>query len=162
MNSYEVDAGAGYRISDDATLLDIDVIHDYLSHEGYWSIGRPRSAVVRSIEHSLNFGVYGPGGVQVGFARVVSDMAIFAYICDVFVLPEYRGHGLSKALMAAMIDHPDLRDVRRWFLFTRDAHGLYAQFGFHPLEAPDRAMDRLNTGPHAEYYRDNSEGAGTR
>lgn len=158
MDVYEVEAGSGYCISDDATLLDIDVIHDYLSHEGYWSLGRPRSAIIRSIEHSLNFGVYGPGGVQVGFARVVSDMAIFAYICDVFVLTEHRGHGLSKALMAAVLNHPDLRDVRRWLLFTRNAHGLYAQFGFKALEAPDRAMDRMNSGPQAEYIRIISDG----
>jgi N-acetylglutamate synthase-like GNAT family acetyltransferase len=155
--SYEYDAGAGYRVSDDASLLDIDTIHDYLSHEAYWAIGRTRSAVVRSIEHSLNFGVYGPGNVLVGFARVVTDMAVFAYICDVFVLPEYRGHGLSKALMAAMLDHPDLRDVQRWFLFTRDAHGLYAQFGFQALAAPERAMDRLNQAPHVSSILDARE-----
>lgn len=148
--SYEYDAGHGYRVSDDPSLLDIDMIHEYLSHEAYWAIGRPKSAVVRSIEHSLNFGVFGPGNIQVGFARVVSDMAIFAYICDVFVLPEYRGHGLSKALMAAMLNHPDLRDVRRWFLFTRDAHGLYTQFGFDHIAAPERAMDRVNPAPFVE------------
>lgn len=148
--TYEYDAGAGYRVSDDASLLDLDMIHDYLSHEAYWAMGRSRSAVERSIENSLNFGIFGPGDIQVGFARVVSDMAVFAYICDVFVLPEYRGHGLSKALMYAMLNHPDLRDVRRWFLFTRDAHGLYAQFGFDVLAEPERAMDRVNPIPFTE------------
>lgn len=158
MTTYEVYAGAGFSISDDATRLDIDLIHDYLSHEAYWALGRPRSAVVRSIEHSINFGVFDRNGGQVGFARVVSDYAIFAYVCDVFILPEFRGHGLSKRLMAAMLDHPDLREMRKWYLVTRDAHGLYRQFDFTPLATPERAMERVNTGPFVEYDEISSGG----
>ncbi len=148
---YEVDAGDGFTISDDATRLDIDLIHNYLSQEAYWAIGRPRAAVVRTIEHSVNFGVFDRDGHQVGYARVFSDFAIHAYICDVFILPQYRGRGLSKQLMAAMLAHPELKDVRKWLLKTQDAHGLYRQFGFAEPAIPEWSMERINDGPFAVY-----------
>jgi GNAT superfamily N-acetyltransferase len=132
----------GYTISTDPARLDVDVIHRYLSGEAYWSRGVPRPVVERAIAGSLCFGLYDAGGAQVGFARVVTDRATFAYLADVFVLKAHRRKGLSKRLMAAAIAHPDLQGLRRWLLATRDAHGLYAQFGFTPLANPERIMER--------------------
>jgi GNAT superfamily N-acetyltransferase len=126
------------EISTDPARLDIDLIHEFLQ-SSYWARGRRRSVVERSIRHSLCFGVYRVGR-QVAFARVVSDRAVFAYLMDVFVVPECRGHGISKALMRAVLDHPDLQNLRVFLLATRDAHGLYAQFGFRPLAEPERWM----------------------
>jgi GNAT superfamily N-acetyltransferase len=136
---YEVHQGQ-FRISTDKALLDVDAIHGFLK-SAYWSPGIERALVERSIEHALCFGVYA-GERQAGFARVITDRARFAYLADVFVLPEYRGQGLSKWLVATILDHPELRDVWRWLLATRDAHGLYAQFGFAPLADPVRWMLR--------------------
>ncbi len=130
----------GYRISTDQDLLDLDVIHNYLSNESYWSKGITKEKVQRSIENSMCFGVY-KDGKQVGLARVVTDKAIFAYLCDVFILDEYRGHGLSKWLLQTILAHPELQGLKRWTLATLDAHGLYKQFGFAPLGNPDRWMD---------------------
>src|SRR6186713_2301229 len=130
---------AGYDISTDRARLDLDTICQFLSTESYWAIDRPREAVERSIEHSLCFGVYF-GATQVGFARVVTDRAVFAYLCDVFVLREHRGHGLGKALVRAVVDHPDLRRLRWVLLATADAQGLYEQFGFEPLPHPERFL----------------------
>jgi GNAT superfamily N-acetyltransferase len=130
-----------YTISTDRAKLDLDVIHRFLSTESYWAVGRPREVVQRSIEHSLPFGIY-HGERQVGFARVVTDYATFAWIADVFVLTPERGKGLSKWLMEVMLAHPQLQGFRRWTLATRDAHGLYAQFGFAPLKRPERFMER--------------------
>jgi len=155
---YEVDAGNGFTISDDATRLDIDLIHAFLSREAHWAIGRPRATVVRSIEHSLNFGVFDHDGRQVGFGRVVSDFALYAYVTDVFILPDYRGRGLSKALMAAILAHPELKDARKWQLASRDARGLYEQFGFVSLAKPERVMERVNRGPFAVYDEDGNGG----
>ena len=126
------------EISTDPARLDVDLIHEFLQ-SSYWARGRRRSVVERSIRHSLCFGVY-RAGRQVAFARVVSDRAVFAYLMDVFVVPEFRGHGISKALMRAVLDHPDLQNLRVFLLATRDAHGLYAQFGFRPLAEPERWM----------------------
>lgn len=120
--------------------MDLDVIHGFLT-ESYWAKGISRPLVERSVENSLCFGVY-TQQKQIGFARVVSDFATYAYIGDVFILEEYRGGGLSKWLMQCIVDHPGLQGLRRWSLLTRDAHGLYAQFGFTPLEAPERWMER--------------------
>ena len=126
------------EISTDQARLDIDVIHGFL-RTSYWAEGRRRSVVERAIRNSLCFGVYA-GGRQVAFARVVSDRAVFAYMMDVFVIPEYRGRGISKALMRAVLDHPDLQNLRTFLLATHDAHGLYEQFGFRPLAQPERWM----------------------
>jgi N-acetylglutamate synthase-like GNAT family acetyltransferase len=130
-----------YEIHTDPDRLDLDVIHGFLDRS-YWSPGIPRHVVARAIKHSLCFGVY-QRGVQVGFARVVSDRATFAYLADVFVLEGHRGIGLSKRLMAAIVAHPDLQGLRRFLLGTRDAHGLYRQFGFAPLAHPSRLMEIL-------------------
>jgi GNAT superfamily N-acetyltransferase len=120
--------------------LSLDVVHAFLTN-CYWAEGIPREVVARSIEHSLCFGIYEASGTQVGFARVVSDFATVAYLGDVFVLESYRGRGLSKWLMQCVVQHPALQNLRRWILLTRDAHGLYSQFGFTPVKAPERYME---------------------
>jgi GNAT superfamily N-acetyltransferase len=129
-------------IDTDKSRLDVDVIHGFL-RQSYWAAGVPREVVERSIEHSLCFGVY-VDGLQAGFARIITDYATFAYLADVFVLEAFRGRGLSKRLMEAIVGHPRLQGLRRWSLATRDAHGLYAQFGFTPLGSPARYMERLD------------------
>jgi GNAT superfamily N-acetyltransferase len=129
-----------FVVSTDRTRLDINVIHGFLT-TCYWAKGIPRETVVRSLEHSLCFGVYDGSGAQVGFARVVSDFATVAYLGDVFVLETHRGHGLSKFMMECVMGHPALQGLRRWILLTRDAHGLYQQFGFTPLTSADRYME---------------------
>ena len=126
-------------ISTDPRRLHLDVIHEFLTN-CYWAKGIPREVVARSIEHSLCFGIY-DGKAQVGFTRVISDFATIAYLGDVFVLESHRGRGLGKWMMQCIVQHPALRGLRRWILLTRDAHGLYAQFGFEPLKAPDRYME---------------------
>jgi len=124
----------------------VDVIHKFLSEESYWANRRTREQTRRAIENSICFGLY-DGDAQIGFARVVSDFSTFAYLGDVFVLKEYRGRGLSKMLMEAVVSHPDLQGLRRWLLATKDAHGLYEQFDFAPLRFPERWMER--TAPDA-------------
>ncbi len=130
----------GFLVSTDPQLLDLDVIHGFLTN-CYWAKGIPREVVTRSIEHSLCFGIYDGSGSQVGFARVVSDCATVAYLGDVFVLESHRGRGLSKWMMECITQHPAFQGLRRWILLTRDAHGLYKQFGFTPLQSPDRYME---------------------
>jgi GNAT superfamily N-acetyltransferase len=129
----------GYDVSTDPERVDIDRVVEFLTVDSYWAKGRPRDVIERSFEHSLCFGVY-RGREQAGFARVVTDRAVFAYLCDLFVLPEHRGHGLGKALVQAVVDHPELQGLRWLLLATYDAHGLYEQFGFEPLENPERFM----------------------
>lgn len=129
-----------YEISTDSSRFDIDLIHRFLTNS-YWAEGIPREIVERSIENSLCFGIF-DRDQQVGFARVITDRATFAYLGDVFVIESHRGRGLSKQLMQAIMDHPELQDLRRWSLVTRDAHGLYKQFGFTPLANPQRYMER--------------------
>ena len=129
-----------YTISTDRSRLDINLIHDFISNS-YWGAGRAREVVQRSIENSLAFGIY-KGDEQVGFARIVTDYATFAWVADVFVVPEHRGHGLSKWLMEVIIAHPTLQGFRRWVLATKDAQGLYEQFGFIKLHRPERWMER--------------------
>jgi len=136
-----------FLISTDPARLDLDVIHEFLTN-CYWAKGIPRNVVARSIEHALCFGVYDGSGAQVGFARVVSDFATVAYLGDVFVLELHRGRGLGKWLMECIMQHPALQDLRRWILLTRDAHGLYSQFGFTPVKAPERYMELH----HADVY----------
>jgi GNAT superfamily N-acetyltransferase len=130
-----------FLISTDPSLLDVPLIHDFLSNRSYWAAGRPLEVVRRSIENSLCFGLYESPGRQVGFARVVTDRATFAWLCDVFVLEEYRGRGLSKWLMECVMGHHALQGLRRVVLATRDAHGLYEQYGFTPLADPSRFME---------------------
>ncbi len=128
------------EISTDRERLDVDVIHRWLSEESYWARGRSREVVERAIAHSLCFGVYLEER-QVGYARVVTDFATFAWLADVFILDEFRGRGYGKVLVQAVVDHPDLQGLGRILLATKDAHGLYAQFGFTPVP-PDRFMER--------------------
>jgi GNAT superfamily N-acetyltransferase len=134
-------------ISTDRSRLDVDVIHAFLTG-CYWAKGIPKDTVIRSIENSLCFGLY-CDGQQAGFARVVSDYATYAYIGDVFLLETYRGRGLAKWLMECIVSYPSLQGLRRWTLATRDAHPLYAQFGFTPLRAPDRWMERHDSNVYA-------------
>ena len=130
-----------FTIDTDRDRLQFDVIQRFLEDESYWANRRTPEQTRTAIAHSICFGLY-DGDAQIGFARVVSDQATFAYLGDVFVLPTYRGRGLSKWLMQAVIDHPDLQGLRRWVLATRDAHGLYEQYGFGILVHPDRWMER--------------------
>jgi len=130
----------GYLISTNPEKLDIPLIHQYLSEESYWAKNVPIEIVERSIANSFCFGMYNESG-QIGFARLVTDKATFAYLADVFILPEHRGKGLSKWLMKTIHAHPDVKGLRRWMLGTRDAHGLYAQFGWVPL--PEDVVPRF-------------------
>jgi GNAT superfamily N-acetyltransferase len=131
-----------YCISTDRERLEIDTVHRFLTTSAYWALGRSRETVQRAIENSLPFGIY-KGHQQVGFARVVTDYATFAYLADVFVLPEFRGRGLSVWLMEVIQCHPDLQGLRRWLLGTKDAHELYRKFSFTELKQPDRWMERF-------------------
>lgn len=139
--------GDGLEISTDRNCLDRELIHRFLS-TSYWAANIPRALVDKSIDHSMCFAAY-LGGKQVAFARVITDHATFAYLADVFVLPEHRGRNISKRMMAAILAHPDLQGLRRWVLATHDAHGLYAQFGFQPLADPSKIM----TIHHTDMYR---------
>jgi GNAT superfamily N-acetyltransferase len=136
----DTDVQGEFRISTDPSDFDIPAIHAYLT-SSYWAAGISATLVRRSIEHSLCFGVLA-GDAQIGFARVITDRATFAYIGDVYILPAYQGHGLGKWLMTAIVGHPELQGLRRWSLVTRDAHGLYEQFGFRSLIAPQGYMER--------------------
>ena len=128
------------EISDDKGRLDVPLIHRFLSEEAYWCLGIPLTTLQRAINHSLCFGAY-LDGQQVAFARVITDKATFGYLADVFVLPEHRGRGHSKALVAAILAHPELQGLRRLSLATSDAHGLYAGFGFVPPRSPGSLME---------------------
>lgn len=134
-------------VDTDPARLDLAVVHGFLA-ESYWAKGIPLETVRRSIRNSLCFGLYEAEN-QIGFARVVSDRATFAYLADVFVLESHRGRGLGKLLMGAVVAHPDLQGLRRWMLATRDAHGLYAQYGFTPLPVPERFMQRHDPDVYA-------------
>jgi GNAT superfamily N-acetyltransferase len=131
-----------FTISDEPERLQLEVIVEYLAR-AYWSNQRPRAVIEKSLKHSLCFGVY-ENQTQIGFARVVSDHATFAYLADVFILESHQGHGLGKWLVQTILEHPELQGLRRWILATRDAHGLYAQFGFTSLENPDRYMTKFD------------------
>ena len=135
-----------YEISTDPSRLQLEAIHAYLTRS-YWSPGIPIEVVARAIENSMCFGLYVvETGAQVGFARVVTDKASFAYLADVYVLEEHRGQGLSKRLVQAVLGHPELQGMRRFLLATKDAHGLYAQFGFKAPARPENFME-IRTPP---------------
>lgn len=131
----------GNWVSDDPSLLDMARIHRWLSLESYWAEGRSYDVVARSFAHSLPLGLYGPGGDQAGMCRWVTDSSTFGWLCDVFVDQNRRGSGLGGFLVATATAHPAVRGVRQ-VLGTRDAHDLYRRFGFGPLLAPDRWMER--------------------
>lgn len=141
----------GYVISDDATAIDLDAVHAFLT-QSYWSPGISREVVARAAANSLTFslrapegdgaGPGSPAGAQAGFARAVTDRATYAYLADVYVLDEHRGRGLGKWLVQTVMEHPDLQGLRRWALATADAHGLYARFGFAAPEQPEMHMFR--------------------
>jgi GNAT superfamily N-acetyltransferase len=131
-----------FTISTDPARLDVDAIADML-RRAYWAQGRTRDMIARYIQHSLTFGVY-DGERQIGLARVVSDYTTFAWLCDVFIHEDYRGHGIGIWLMETVHGHPDLQGLRRWLLATRDAHGLYEQFGWTLLDHPERWMHKFN------------------
>lgn len=147
-----------YTISDDPARLDLDVVHRYLSTESYWAEGLPRATLECSVAGSLCFGVYYKREEQVGFARVVTDRATFGWLADVFVLPAHRGRGLSKRLMEAILAHPDLQGLRRFMLATRDAHGLYRQYGFEPPAKPGSLMQRRQPAVYTQVMAGEKEG----
>jgi len=134
-----------FTISTDPARLDLDAICDFLK-QAYWANTRPRERTERAFKNSLVFGVYA-GDQQIGVARVVSDYSIFAYLCDVFIHEEYRAHGLGKWLIQTILEHPDLREMRRWVLVTNDAHELYEQFGFTSIDDPEHWMQMLKLFP---------------
>ena len=134
-----VELPEGYLISSDPALLNLDVIHSFIA-QSYWAKDIPKPLVERMIRNSLCWGVY-QSAEQVGFARVITDKATFAYLADVFILPEHRGNGLSKALVATILAHPDLQGLRRWMLVTADAQSLYEPFGFKVVPHPERHME---------------------
>ncbi|MBL4676509.1 MAG: GNAT family N-acetyltransferase [Mucilaginibacter sp.] len=133
-------ANKGYRISTDNSLLDFDTIFKYLDNDSYWAKGIPANKLKKAIDNSLCFGVY-KGDKLAGFARIITDKATFAYLCDVFILEPYRNIGLSKWLVQTIISHPDLQGLRRFVLATLDAHTLYKQFGFEQITRADRWME---------------------
>ena len=134
-------------VTHDRARMDVAMIYAFLSQDSYWAKNIPRETVERAMDHSLCFGAFvegsSEGDVQVGFARVITDHATFAYLADVFVVPSHRGRGIGKLIMQAIAGHPALQGLRRWHLVTRDAHALYAQFGFEPIDAPERHMMKV-------------------
>jgi len=143
-------------VTSDRARMDLAVIYAFLSQDSYWAKNIPRETVERAIEHSLCFGAFDSdrevahaGGAQVGFARVITDYATFAYLADVFVLESHRGRGIAKQIMEAIANHPELHGLRRWHLVTRDAHSLYAQFGFEPIDAPERHMMKVRRNAYS-------------
>lgn len=136
-----------YLISDDPGLLDLAVVHEWLSVKSYWAEGRLSETVKKSVAHSITFGAYDRAGATVGSARVVTDRATFGWLCDVFVVEPHQGLGLGKALVAACVEHPDLKDLKRLVLATADAHDLYRRHGFEEMPDPERWMVRK--GPTA-------------
>jgi GNAT superfamily N-acetyltransferase len=139
----------GWTLSDDPTRFDLDRAHRWIGDESYWAAGIPRETFARAVAASLTVGAYGADGSMAAMARVVTDRATFGWICDVFVGEAHRGRGLGKAIMTYLAAHPDLQGFRRMHLATRDAHGLYAQFGFAPLTGVDRWMEIRNRDVYA-------------
>jgi GNAT superfamily N-acetyltransferase len=133
----------GFCISTEKERLDLKAIHHFLSTQAYWSLNIPLSRVEKAVTHSLNFGLYSPEQ-QIGYARVISDFSSVAYLGDVYILPSFRGKGLSKWLIQTIMAYPELQGLRRWILSTADAHGLYRQFGWVSVAFPDRWMEVNN------------------
>ena len=143
-----VDDDGGIDVTTDLSRIDLDRVHAWLARQSYWAAQMPRSVFQRAVRGSLCFGAI-ERDATVGFCRVISDHATFAYVSDMFVDPEQRGRGIAKAIMAAILAHRDLQNLRRWVLVTADAHGLYARHGFAALVAPERFMERRDP----EVYR---------
>jgi len=135
----------GFTVSTDPGRLDVHAIHAFLV-TSYWAEGIPREVLERALRHSLCFGLYDGGGRQIGLARAITDAATYAYLCDVYVLPEWRGRGLGAWMMGCVMAHPDLQGLRRFSLVTRDAHELYRPFGFTEIAAPGRHMEIVRPG----------------
>ena len=133
-----------FFISTDKSKLNIDLIHDYLSNQSYWAKGRSLQTIKKSIEHSLCFGVYITAGRQIGFARILADHAVLAWILDVFIVEEFQGQGLGKLLMKTIIEHKDLQGMQAWRLTTADAHDLYRKFGFEIIAERNFHMEIVN------------------
>jgi GNAT superfamily N-acetyltransferase len=132
-----------FYVSADKSRLNLTFIHDYLSNRSYWAKGRTMDVVQKSVDNSLCFGVFNEDDQQVGFARIVTDYAVLAWVMDVFIAEDYRGQGLSKLLMKGIMEHPDLQGLKRWGLMTADAHSLYQQFGFTAASKPEMLMEKL-------------------
>ncbi|KHJ37416.1 acetyltransferase (GNAT) family protein [Pedobacter glucosidilyticus] len=132
----------GFSISTDKSLLDFEMIFNFLSQESYWAKGISKERLEKAIQHSICYGLYHQQK-QIGFARLITDESTFAYVADVFILPDYRKQGLSKWLVQSIINNDDLKGIKRWLLATLDAHGLYKQFGFEPLKSADRFLEIL-------------------
>jgi GNAT superfamily N-acetyltransferase len=145
-----------FEITTDLARIDLDRVHDWLAQKSYWAGRMPRSVLQRAVAGSLCFAAL-EQQATVGFCRVISDRATFAYVSDMFVAPDRRGRGIGKALMTAILAHPDLQNLRRWVLVTADAHGLYARHGFQPLVAAERFMERRDP----EVYQRMVDGAAT-
>jgi GNAT superfamily N-acetyltransferase len=154
MNDFYSVGDGSYEITTDPGKLDIDIVYDYLSMKSYWAQGIPKRTVEKSIANSLCFGVYHRNR-QIGFARVITDKATFAYLGDVFILPGYQGKGLGKWLMKTIHAHPDLQGLRRWWLGTKDAHGLYEQFGWTRIT--DDVAKRFMQIHHPDVYKEQSD-----
>lgn len=152
-----------FLISTDKNKLDLKVIHGFLSNDSYWAKGRTIDVVARSVDNSLSFGLY-KNHQQIGFARVVTDYATFAWLADVFILAEHRGQGLAKWLMEVITSHSELRGFRRWVLATKDAHKLYRHFGFQELKRPERWLERADPQMQEapDYWQDKEDPGGSR
>lgn len=137
----------GFTISTDLAKMDLVAVHHFLSTQAYWCLNIPFERVKKAAEHSLNFGLFDGEGKQAGYARVISDHSTIAYLGDVYVLPEWRGRGLSKWLIGTVMEHPELQGLRRWILLTGDAHGLYRQFGWKEIARPELWMEVTKDGP---------------
>lgn len=143
MNTIVEETKNNFIISNDKAKLDIDAIHQYIGGESYWAQGIPFDVLKKAIDNSMCFGVY-DNNKQIGFARMITDYSTFAYLADVYILESYRGKGLSKWLMEFIMNHPDMKGLRRYMLATKDAHGLYLQYGFKPVANPENIMEIRN------------------
>lgn len=138
-----------FSISTDKNLLDINLIHNFLSNESYWAKGISKERIKKVIENSFCFGIY-KDNKQIGFARVVSDLSSFAYLADVFVLKDYRGKGLASLLIKTILGYDNFKSIRRWLLATKDAHEIYKKLGFKSLENPEKFMEIFNPDAYIE------------